>query len=151
MNISSCHCHHSFALTRLDSLRSKLEQSVDAFIKARKELEEIFVRKTFSLVLNLYNRRKCLCLHHILRLRDCGFLLHTEYSLLTWLFLSDYGCDIFLLCSFISKTVSYLFPFSHYFLCVFVVFLLSPCSCILISQQRAAVNKDVSSLDLLLT
>ncbi|KAM8746452.1 centromere protein R isoform 1-T1 [Acanthopagrus schlegelii] len=29
-------------LEKLDSLRSKLEQSVDAFIKARKELEEIF-------------------------------------------------------------------------------------------------------------
>ncbi|XP_051232153.1 uncharacterized protein itgb3bp isoform X3 [Dicentrarchus labrax] len=29
-------------LEKLDSTRSKLEQSVDAFIKARKELEEIF-------------------------------------------------------------------------------------------------------------
>nr|XP_046247101.1 uncharacterized protein LOC124060325 [Scatophagus argus] len=29
-------------LEKLDSLRSKLEQSVDAFIKARKELEETF-------------------------------------------------------------------------------------------------------------
>lgn len=38
----------SFAWARLESLRSKLGQSADEFIKARKELEEIFVRKNFS-------------------------------------------------------------------------------------------------------
>ena len=37
----------SLALLRLDSLRSELEQSVDAFVRARKELEEILVRGFF--------------------------------------------------------------------------------------------------------
>lgn len=49
-----------FALTRLDSSWSKLEQSLDAFIKARKELEEMFIRQNRPLVLNLSNWRKCL-------------------------------------------------------------------------------------------
>ena len=99
----------SFALTRLDSLRSKLEQSVDAFIKARKELEEILVSKTFSLVLNLYNRRKCLCLHHITRLRADGFyyILNIHFwhgfSFQTKAFFSP-------LISSISNSVTYLFP-----------------------------------------
>lgn len=135
-------------MTRLDSLQSKLEQLVDAFIRARKELEEILVRKYFSLVLNLWNRRKCLCLHLISRLRDDGFIT-------PWIFTSDMAfpfgvaacravCFFFFL---ISNSVCYLF--SCALLGGFVLFLWSPWFCILISQQRAAVNKDICSLDLL--
>lgn len=96
----------SFALAWFNSMWSKLEQSVDAFIKARKELEEILMRKTFSLVLNLYNRRNHLCLHHSVRLRDNGFyyVLHIHswhvFSFQTSVFF------FFLLCSSISNAVS---------------------------------------------
>lgn len=114
--------------------------------------------ETFSLVLNLYNRRKCVCLHHILGLRDDG-----SYYILNIHFWHGFSFQttalIFFLFFFFTLSIHFQYSelslfFSHYFLCiawVFVVFLLSPWSCILIRQQRAAVNKDISSLDLLAT
>lgn len=57
---------HSFTSTRLESLWSKLEQLADEFIRARKELEEIFSSRTSFSVSTIGIK----CLRHILRVKD---------------------------------------------------------------------------------